>query len=245
VAYLCLSGSHFRCRKQAKRDDKEGSHYTYGGIVYERQYGDLIIWKQTLLEAKKRKSASLVFLTDDVKEDWWWIVKGKKIGPRPELRDEICRVAEVTQFHIYNTEHFLRMSGKYLEVEVSEEAVQAARDILELFGKGTASPKQIVEDVMFDLASDLMNSDDQVVGAMAQTNALGYGVDVYEVLNAEYSDSRQQIKFRAQIWLSGDQDQDRPYCGDTIEMIVSGTMKYFDYKWGIQYYEIESCETNW
>lgn len=116
---------------------------------------------------------------------------------------------------------------------------------LELFGKGVFSPKQIVEDLMMGLVSDLMNSDEQVIGAMAETNAFGYGVDVYEVLNAEYFDSRQQIKFRARIWLSGEQDQDKPYCGDAIEVIVSGIVKYFDYGWDIQYYEIESCEINW
>jgi len=229
----------------AKGDDKEGSHYEYGGIVYERQYGDLVVWKQTLFEAKNRALAFLVFLTDDVKEDWWWIVNGKKIGPRPELRDEISRIAGVTQFHIYNTEQFLRVSGKYLKVEVSEESIQAARDVLDMFGKGMLSPQQIVEDEMMDLANDLMNSDEQVVGSMAETNAFGYGVDVYEVLSAEYFDSRRQIKFETRIWLSGEQDQDRPYCGDAIEVIVSGMMKRFDHGWDIQYYEIESCEVNW
>jgi hypothetical protein len=213
--------------------------------VYERQYGDLVVWKQTLLEARNRELVSLVFLTDDVKEDWWWIVSGKKIGPRPELRDEICRIAGVTQFHIYNTEQFLRVSSEHLKVEVSEESIQAARDVLELFEKGVFSPQQIVENEMMDLASDLMNSDEQVVGAMAETNAFGYGVDVYEVLSAEYFDGRQRIKFKARIWLSGEQDQDRPYCGDAIEVIVAGMMRHFDYGWDIQYYEIESCEINW
>ena len=107
------------------------------------------------------------------------------------------------------------------------------------------APKQIVEDVMMDFANDLTNSDEQVVGAMAETNAFGYGMDVYEVLSAEYSDGRRQIRFRARIWLSGEQDQDKLYCGNAIEVIVSGMMKYFDYGWDIQYYEIESCEINW
>jgi len=229
----------------AKGGDGEDVHYAYGGIVYERQYGDLIIWKQMLLEAKNRGVTSLVFLTDDVKEDWWWIIDGKKVGPRPELREEIHRVAGVDRFHLYNTEQFLRMAGKYLEVEVSEESIQAARDMLELFGRRLFSPKQAVESVMMDFASDLINSDAQIASVMAETNAFGYGVDAYEVLSAEYFGGRRQIKFKARIWLSGEHDPEKPYCGDTLEVVVSGMMKRSDHGWGIQHYEIESCKTNW
>jgi hypothetical protein len=227
-----------------KRDDKEGSHFEYGGIVYERQYGDLIIWKQTLLEAKSREIVALVFLTNDVKEDWWWIVSGKKIGPRPELRDEICRIAGVTQFHIYNTEQFLRMSSKHLKVEVSEESIQAARDVLKFFKKRALPPQQIVENKMMDFANGLMDSDDRVVGVMAETNASGYMVDEYEVWSAEYLDDKQKIEFETRIWLSGEHDQDKPFCGEEIELIVSGMMKRSDHRWGIQSYKIESCEVN-
>src|SRR5437667_3619244 len=45
-------------------------------------YGDVFIWFE-LMELAKEKKRPIVFVTDDDKEDWWLIVAGKKLGPRP------------------------------------------------------------------------------------------------------------------------------------------------------------------
>jgi hypothetical protein len=108
-----------------------------------------------------------------------------------------------------------------------------------------SAPEEIVEGVLPDLAGDLVDSDEQVTGAMAMTNAFGYGLDDYEILNLEFADGKQQIKFRVRMWLSGDQDLDKPYCGDTVKVILSGMIKYFHHRWDLQSYEVESCEVNW
>ena len=43
-----------------------------------RKYSDLIIWKETLRYAKDN-SANVLFITDDVKSDWWVEEKGQKV----------------------------------------------------------------------------------------------------------------------------------------------------------------------
>lgn len=76
--------------------DKDGpDEHMYGGIVYKRKQGDYLVWRQILEGANKDGVKRLIFVTDDAKEDWWWIVKSdgpKTIGPRPELIDEARRV---------------------------------------------------------------------------------------------------------------------------------------------------------
>lgn len=234
-----------------KANDKEGNHYQFGGVIYERQYGDLLIWKQIIAECKKRKIKSLIFLTDDIKEDWIWEIGEKKIGPRPELRDEILREADITLFHIYNTEQFLRYSNQYFGTKVSEETIQAAKDAVDFWRQNAqhlsindTSPEEILEEELSDFASFLVNSDEQVTGTTALTNAYGFGLDTYEIRSVEYEKENHQIIFDVEIIISGDSDPEKPFSGDTITVQVSGVMKQRTTGWKIEDYEIESCELN-
>lgn len=90
------------------------------------KFGDLVIWKQVLLYAKQREK-DIIFVTDDQKEDWWWKVDGKTIGPRPELRHEF---QEETGrfFYAYRAEQFAQQLRKISGSRVSAEAVQEVRD---------------------------------------------------------------------------------------------------------------------
>lgn len=82
---------------------KDGDEY--------RKYGDLIIWRDMIAKSKDDERP-IVFITDDVKEDWWWIHKGKKIGPRPELIEEFS--AESGQdFHMYEFSNFIRTAATH------------------------------------------------------------------------------------------------------------------------------------
>ena len=44
-----------------------------------RKYGDLIIWKEMLKFALKQ-SKNIIFITDDVKADWWETQDNKKFS---------------------------------------------------------------------------------------------------------------------------------------------------------------------
>ena len=51
-------------------------------------YGDLVLWFQVIDKAKSEKR-QIILIVDEKKEDWWFKSKGKIIGPRPELINEM------------------------------------------------------------------------------------------------------------------------------------------------------------
>ena len=84
--------------RKAKEDEPI---YISNGLRIERQYGDLLVWKQILAVATQKHLKHLIFVTDDEKSDWWWKYesRGQKIlGPRPELIEEAKRDAGVDVF---------------------------------------------------------------------------------------------------------------------------------------------------
>ena len=116
----------------ANKDKHESAEYVHGGVNYKRKYGDFLIWHQLLSYAKQQEIKSVVFVTDDSKDDWWWTVKSdgpKTLGPRPELRDEASRIGGITQFTMYKPEGFLTYSKDFLQSEISNEAIQEVRDV--------------------------------------------------------------------------------------------------------------------
>jgi len=92
-----------------------------------RKYGDLVLWFQVIDKVKETKEP-IILVTDDRKEDWWWQSKGKTIGPRPELIDEMFSEAGGS-FYMYQADQFMKYAQKYLEREVKQEAIDEVRDI--------------------------------------------------------------------------------------------------------------------
>jgi hypothetical protein len=102
-------------------DDKKHSNPI---TVSEKRlvYGDLIIWKQTI-ELSKSEGKSIVFVTDDSKEDWWLEVKGRTIGPRPELVSEFYKETGLG-LQMYRPEQFLQYAKDHLNSQISLDTIQ-------------------------------------------------------------------------------------------------------------------------
>ena len=92
------------------------------------KYGDLIIWKDMIGKAKEEQRP-VVFISDDAKEDWWWIHRGEKLGPRPELIQEFNECTGQS-FHIYQFTQFLRIAAdRHPEIEAGvTEIEKSVRD---------------------------------------------------------------------------------------------------------------------
>jgi rRNA-processing protein FCF1 len=91
-----------------------------------RPYGDLIAWKQMIAKAKADASP-LLFVTDDLKDDWWLSIKGEKKGPLPALRAEMHREAG-QMYYAYTSDQFLRYGAPvFLERPVDSGALQDAQ----------------------------------------------------------------------------------------------------------------------
>lgn len=60
-----------------------------------KKFGDLIIWKE-LLKKSEEEGVPFIFITDDLKEDWWKLSESKEIlAPREEL---------ISEFYEYSVE---------------------------------------------------------------------------------------------------------------------------------------------
>jgi len=118
--------------KDSTKGEKNTDGFTYNGIKYKRKFGDLIIWKQIIEFSSKSKNKNIIFITDDNKADWWCKINingPKTIGVRPELKDELYREGKVENFHIYNTEQFLRYANSHLNAQVETAAIEEIREV--------------------------------------------------------------------------------------------------------------------
>ncbi|WP_423320493.1 PIN domain-containing protein [Azospirillum sp. 11R-A] len=95
------------------------------GESLDKRLGDYIIWRQ-IIDHAKQNYRSVIFVTDDVKEDWWRKVKGERIGARLELVREFRQKVGAT-FYIYTRHAFLERARDYLNVSVSDETIENVR----------------------------------------------------------------------------------------------------------------------
>ena len=72
------------------------------------KFGDYIGWRQ-ILDYCSANNFSLIFITDDFKDDWWHTHKDRKIGPRPELVTEYMDACR-KPFYMYSLEQFTRFA---------------------------------------------------------------------------------------------------------------------------------------
>lgn len=89
--------------------------------------GDYLVWVQ-IIEMAKSENSSVIFVTDDLKEDWWWRVSGKTLGPRPELVNEFSETTG-KDFLMYRCDQFLDRARNYFGLQVSNDIVEEAENM--------------------------------------------------------------------------------------------------------------------
>ena len=94
-----------------------------------RAYGDYIIWDEIIKHAKST-DVDIIFVTDDVKVDWWQKEKGNIIGPRVELVKEFSDKTGKL-FHMYTVERFLEYVSTFVNTGVSKESVKEINEFKE------------------------------------------------------------------------------------------------------------------
>ncbi len=100
-----------------------------------KKFGDLILWYQIIDKANESKKP-IVFISGDVKEDWWLEKNGKRLMPLPQLRKEMYEKANV-DFHIYTADRFLELNETD-ENKIDERTIREVRRIGELEEKRMA-----------------------------------------------------------------------------------------------------------
>jgi hypothetical protein len=118
--------------QDSEKDKDEPDEHINGGIVYKRKYGDFLVWNQLLEHSKSVNAKSVIFVTDDGKDDWWQKIESegpKTVGPRPELIEEALMKASVETLLMYKPEGFLKYAKEFLEAKVSEETLKEVREL--------------------------------------------------------------------------------------------------------------------
>jgi hypothetical protein len=97
-----------------------------------QRYGDLIIWKQ-LIDYSRHQNRPVMFITDDVKEDWWFEIAGVKgtRTPHPKLRQEFIE-STGNPIWFYEREQFLREAKKRFSIEISEDTIREVEEVAEV-----------------------------------------------------------------------------------------------------------------
>lgn len=137
-------------KSENSRKPKEDKYHFCSNMRFERAYGDYILWKEILKEAKEKQLKNVVFVTDDSKEDWWLEVSGKSIGPKPELIEEIFSEAGVENFHMYNSLQFLKFA-KERGIQIEDESIEQVRDISDALAESELIERSDASDVSLDL----------------------------------------------------------------------------------------------
>ena len=115
------------------KDKKKEGSYLFDNKEYVRKYGDLILWKEIIEKTESENLKYVVLVTGDVKEDWWFEKRGKKLGPRKELLNEIYTNApSVESFHMYDTSSFLQYAKKELKLEIQDSSISEAKKLIAL-----------------------------------------------------------------------------------------------------------------
>jgi hypothetical protein len=87
-------------------------------------YGDLIIWKMVIDQAKE-KGLDVVLVTEDKKEDWF----EKKREPRKDLAKEFFDESDGHKILICDQEEFLYLTDRFLDTGVGEDAIKEIKEV--------------------------------------------------------------------------------------------------------------------
>ena len=93
------------------------------------KYGDGILWFQ-LIDYTKTQGKSLIFITDDRKDDWWKMEGSKTIGPHRRLVREMLQEGGIS-FYMYHPDRFMEYAKDYLGLRVKQEAIDEVRDVVQ------------------------------------------------------------------------------------------------------------------
>jgi len=119
----------------------------------QKKYGDFLIWRQIINYAKKEKKG-ILFITDDIKEDWWSLKdKSTKtiIAPRNELIKEIFEEANVS-YYMYQTNKFIKHATEIFNISIADKTIKEVRNI-------SSETKELLTGVPAIVGTAIVNSD--------------------------------------------------------------------------------------
>lgn len=109
--------------------DKDAIYY-HRGLKYDARFGDLIVWRQIINHVRDVKGTHVVFVTAEIKIDFWSKDdRGNIIGPLPALIEEFLMETGATSFWLYSPEQFLEQANNRVNKLVSANTINEVREV--------------------------------------------------------------------------------------------------------------------
>jgi hypothetical protein len=134
-------------------------------------YGDYIGWTQ-LIEISKKEARGFILVTDDLKDDWWFIEHERTIGPRAELIQEFRQLSG-QPFWMYSSENFLRAAKKFFNAGIKDAAIEEVTVRLQAARKATLA--EVIRNIERRLQLNLSESLDKGDGGVPEGGAASMG----------------------------------------------------------------------
>lgn len=180
----------------------------------ENAHGDFFVWEQLLREAQSRK-IPVLFVTNDVKDDWVKKEAGLVIGAHPLLVTEFKQRCEGADFLVTQLGRFLQIAKEELGASVSASTVAQAENIRENLGEEVQIISITTEEydaLTFDLLLDSQNWQDLLSNDSLTPSSLATArrrraktMALYRILDeaqkSHSMDGTIHIPLRAQDWL--------------------------------------------
>ncbi|CUU58251.1 hypothetical protein Ga0074812_11823 [Parafrankia irregularis] len=145
--------------------------------------GDFLLWCE-LLEEAKRRDCNALFVTSDVKEDWWRRVGEAPRGPRPELVREMRQQTGRALF-MMQPDGLLERARSLLNVDVSESSLENVERVQQFEVAKQAGDEWAAEAVaaVLDRLSEEAPVQAQVLRRAAELGGFINRDDVYRIGN--------------------------------------------------------------
>lgn len=118
----------------------------------EAKYGDLFVWKDIITIAKE-KNSNIIFVCNDIKEDWWEKNKNVPFDLRQELREEFKETNPALSINFLTLDKFFLYLSEELKLGKSKSALQlsALDDAKELLANYEDKISQSIRDYLMTI----------------------------------------------------------------------------------------------
>ncbi|AQR96118.1 PIN-like domain-containing protein [Clostridium saccharoperbutylacetonicum] len=90
-------------------------------------FGDLVLWNE-ILEYGKKTNKPIIFVTSDIKEDWFELKNNRPVAPREELLKEYMELTGGKQICIITSEKFVDYMGEILHKDNVRALAEMQKD---------------------------------------------------------------------------------------------------------------------
>jgi len=107
-----------------------------------------------------------------------------------------------------------------------------------------AAAENVYFNNLYNIASALINDDSPVNIAIAEMNATGWGPEPADTpVITDLSEN--SFSFESEVVLTGDNDEERGWCGDELTVQLQGVFKKHGDEWNLDSYDVLSVSSNY